>query len=121
MFKIVAIFVIIILVLILIIRYLWLKNYVLKNEINDILGKKQSLSTKYGKMSEQFMPFLKNYPYDEHNFRFIGNPIDGVQFENDKIVFIEFKTANSKLSSKQREIKDIIDKKLVFFKEFNIR
>jgi len=121
MFKIVAIFVIIILVLIIVIRYLWLKNYVLQREIKDILSQKQSLSVKYGKMSEQFMPFLKEYPFDEHDFRFIGNPIDGIQFNEDKIIFIEFKTAGSRLSQKQKEIKNLVDNKQVYFKEFNIK
>lgn len=81
---------------------------------------KRSISTKYGKMSEQFMPFLKNYPYDEHNFRFIGTPIDGVQFEDDKIVIVEFKTGKSKLSEKQRKIKELVEKKKVKFEEIRI-
>ena len=121
MFQLIVIFAIIFLVLILVIRYLWLKNYVLKAEVEDILSKKQSLSTKYGRMTEQFLPFLSQYPYNEQNFRFLGSPIDGVQFEKDKIVFVEFKAADSKLSQKQKEIRDLIEKNQVFFKEFNIK
>ncbi|MFC2143957.1 Holliday junction resolvase-like protein [Candidatus Aenigmatarchaeota archaeon] len=81
---------------------------------------KKSLSSKYGKMTEQFLPFLKEYPYNEQNFRFIGSPIDGVQFEDDKIVLVEFKTASSRLSEKQRRIKELVDKKKVEFKEVRI-
>jgi len=121
MFKLVAIFVIIVIVLILIIRYLWLKNYVLKEKISEIVSKKQSLSTKYGKMTEQFLPFLSQYPYNEQNFRFIGSPIDGVQFENDKIIFVEFKASESKLTAKQKEIKNLVENKQVYFKEFNLK
>ncbi|MFC2143308.1 Holliday junction resolvase-like protein, partial [Candidatus Aenigmatarchaeota archaeon] len=98
-----------------------------KTEKNDLIlqlehvsSRKQSLSTKYGKMTEQFMPFLEKYPYDYHNFRFIGTPIDGVQFEDDKIIFFEFKTASSKLSTKQRNIRNIIEKGNIEFKEFRI-
>jgi len=81
---------------------------------------KQSLSTKYGKMTEQFMPFLEVYPYDKNNFRFIGTPIDGIQFENDKIIFIEFKSANSKLTEKQKKIKELVKNGRVEFEEFKI-
>jgi predicted Holliday junction resolvase-like endonuclease len=92
----------------------------LKSKIRDLLSSKQSLSTKYGKMTEQFMPFLNIYPYDEQNFRFIGSPIDGIQFENDKVIFIEFKTSNSALTAKQRNIKDLIKNKKVEFEEIRM-
>jgi len=66
------------------------------------------------------MPFLRQYPYDAGNFRFIGTPIDGVQFENDKIVFVEFKTSTSQLSEKQKKIKEQIAAKKIIFEEFRI-
>lgn len=81
---------------------------------------KASLSTKYGKLSEQFMPFLKDYPFDPHRFRFLGTPIDGVQFEEDHIVFVEFKTNQSQLTTNQKKIIDNINNKRVFFKELRI-
>ena len=71
-------------------------------------------------MTEQFMPFLEQYPYNENNFRFIGTPIDGIQFEDDKIIFVEFKTADSRLTVKQKEIRDLINKGKIEFKEFRI-
>jgi len=82
---------------------------------------KQSLRVKFGKMTEQFFPFLKKYSYNPQNFRFIGSPIDGIQFEKDKVIFVEFKTGNSSLSKKQKEIKDIIGKKKVTFEEVRIK
>jgi len=82
---------------------------------------KKSLSSKYGKMSEQFMPFLSIFPYNSQNFRFLGSPVDGVQFENDKIIFMEFKSAGSGLSPRQKEIKGIIAKKQIYFEEFRIK
>ncbi|AKM82794.1 MAG: Holliday junction resolvase-like protein [Berkelbacteria bacterium GW2011_GWE1_39_12] len=96
---------------------LWRTN---KNRYNDLAFRKQSLSSRYGKMTEQFMPFLKDYPYDPCNFRFLGSPIDGVQFEEDKVIFIEFKTANSKMSDKQRNIADLIYRKKIDFEEHRI-
>lgn len=72
-------------------------------------------------MSEQFIPFLKSYPYDPQNFRFIGTPIDGVQFENDKIIFVEFKTGNSRLSKKQENVKKLLGEKKVNFEEMRMK
>ena len=89
-------------------------------KLMETMSRKQSLSTKYGKMTEQFMPFLSNYPYDENNFRFLGTPIDGVQFNDDDIVFVEFKTASSRMSPNQRNIKELIDRKRVRFEEIRM-
>ena len=72
-------------------------------------------------MTEQFLPFLKHYPYDSQNFRFIGSPIDGIQFNDDKIVFIEFKSADSRMTPKQQNIKKIISEKEVEFQEIRIQ
>ncbi len=72
-------------------------------------------------MTEQFLPFLADYPYDPQLFRFLGAPIDGIQFTDDKIVFIEFKTASSQLTSQQKRIRDLIERKQVGFKEFHIQ
>lgn len=89
--------------------------------LSDVRFQKQSLSTKYGKMSEQFMPFLDHYPYDPQYFRFLGTPIDGVQFEEDKIIFMEFKCSNSRLSQKQKNIKDLIEARRIYFEQINIK
>ena len=96
------------------------RNKVLQEKLEELAFKKQSLSSKYGKMTEQFLPFLEEYPYDPQNFRFIGSPIDGIQFEEDKIVLVEFKAANSKLTEKQGKIKDLAENKKVEFKEYRI-
>lgn len=116
-----TIIVIIFMILIAIIYFYKGKARSLEILLNELAKRKHSQSTKYGKLTEQFFPFLDRYPYNERNFRFIGSPIDGIQFEPDKIIFVEFKTANGKLSAKQREIKYLIDKKRVEFKEFRIK
>ena len=86
----------------------------------EVAFSKNSLSSKYGKMTEQFLPFLKDYPYDPQNFRFIGTPIDGIQFEDNKIIFIEFKSSNSQLSSRQKQLAELIWQKKVEFEEHRI-
>ena len=87
---------------------------------DTLMFQKSSLSSKYGKMTEQFLPFLKEYPYDPQNFRFLGSPIDGVQFEDDKIIFIEFKTASSQMSPRQKQIAELVWNKKVLFEEHRL-
>lgn len=93
----------------------------LRDELALTKFSKQSQSTKYGKLSEQFMPFLKHYPYDPQAFRFLGTPIDGVQFCDDKIVFMEFKTAGSQLSPLQKQIRQIVESGQIEWCEFALR
>lgn len=90
------------------------------HSLNDVSFRKSSLSSRYGKMTEQFMPFLKNYPYLPENFRFLGSPIDGIQFEDDKIIFVEFKTADANLSERQKKIAELVWQKRVEFKEIRL-
>ena len=77
----------------------------------------KSQRTKHGQMWEQLIPFSKDFPYDPQEFTFLGSPIDGIQFENNKIVLIEFKTGKANMTKRQRHIKKLVDKGKV---EFNL-
>lgn len=99
--------------------FFWLWRQAAERQ-NRTAFQKSSLASKYGKMTEQFMPFLKDYPFDPQNFRFIGSPIDGIQFDDDKIVFIEFKTASSRLSDKQKRIAELIAQRKFSFEEHRL-
>jgi len=81
--------------------------------------RQRSISASYGRITEQWFPLMNGYPYDSANFRFLGNPIDGVQFEEDRIVFIEFKSRKSELSSGQRRLKQLIQQGKVTWEEFH--
>ena len=83
---------------------IWLYSRAL-GRLRGLRFDKQSILTKHGKAIEQFIPFLSNYPYSKENFRFIGTPVDGIQFEDDRLVFVEFKTGQSRLSARQKKIK----------------
>jgi predicted Holliday junction resolvase-like endonuclease len=79
----------------------------------------RSSGVKHGMTMEQMLPFSKSYPYDPRGFRFIGDPVDGVQFNDDGVVFVEFKTGKARLSERQRKIREFVEKKNVFFREFS--
>ena len=81
----------------------------LYKRLKQELFRKRSLSSKYGKLTEQFLPLVDSFPWDPANFRFLGSPIDGVQFEDDRIILVEFKAANSRLSPLQGRIRDLVN------------
>ncbi len=96
-------------ILFLLLRYTRQKLAEKSVSITELDKQKRSQSIRYGKLTEQFMPFLESYPYDPHDFRFLGTPIDGVQFTEDSIILIEFKAAGSQLSQRQRTIKRMVE------------
>tara|TARA_B110000116_G_scaffold251136_1_gene245997 strand:+ start:425 stop:808 length:384 start_codon:yes stop_codon:yes gene_type:complete len=108
--EIIIICLLIFLMLIIFILRKYYKNKInqLDNLLTKIKSDKISQSTKYGQISEEFFPLEQSYPYESKNFKFLGNPIDGIQFNNDRIIIIEFKTNKSQLSQKQRHIRDLI-------------
>ena len=81
---------------------------------------RRSQSTRYGQISEQFLPLVEQYPYDPKQFRFLGSPIDGIQFEEDKVVLVEFKAAGSRLSARQRRVRDLVREGKIEFQEIRV-
>jgi hypothetical protein len=43
------------------------------------------------RVPEKYISFMERYPFSKENLRFIGEPVDAIQFEEDKILFVEFK------------------------------
>src|SRR3989344_7140457 len=107
--------------LILIIVYLLTRLSSLERALGDLQFSKASQSVKYGKMTEHFIPFTKEFPFDPTNFRFIGTPIDGIVFDEDKIIFAEFKAAGSQLSPKQKRIKELVEQRKIEWYEHRVK
>ena len=89
-----------------------------RDELEEADFRQRSLSTTYGRISEQWFPLMDRYPYDAQGFRFIGAPIDGIQFEEDRIVFCEFKANRSDLTPEQRHIRQLVQSGKVYWEEF---
>ncbi|MFL2768224.1 MAG: Holliday junction resolvase-like protein [Dehalococcoidia bacterium] len=107
--------IILIILIYLIIKYYKNKTHNLEISLAKIKSEKISQSTKYGQISEEFFPLEQSYPYNSQHFKFLGDPIDGIQFNENEIVLIEFKTNKSQLSQKQRNIRDLVKDKKVSF------
>ncbi|MCK5261465.1 MAG: endonuclease [Thermoplasmatales archaeon] len=93
----------------------------LHKKVEKFTSEKESLSTAWDKITEQYASSTEKYPYSIENFRFIGSPIDGVQFEDDQILFVEFKTDKSKLNAKQNKIKKLVKEGKVKWFEFKTK
>lgn len=108
-------------VLLIFLLLIWRKNSELSQALDALSFSKSSQSVKYGKMAEHFIPFSQKFPYSPNQFRFIGNPIDGVVFDDQKIVFVEFKTASSQLNDNQKQVKKLVEDKKVEWLEFRMQ
>jgi predicted Holliday junction resolvase-like endonuclease len=91
-----------------------------KTKYERALFHRKSSEVRLGKIGENLAPFVKAWPWDPKNFRFLGNPIDGVQFNDDEIIFIEIKTGGARLSRSQKDFRDIVRAGKVSFVTFKI-
>ncbi|MFQ5975137.1 MAG: Holliday junction resolvase-like protein [Candidatus Hydrothermarchaeales archaeon] len=92
----------------------------LKGDVKDLKSRLKSGEVRFGKSWENFLPLMKVYRtrHNPNNFRFIGSPIDGISFDDNEIVFIEIKSGKSNLSSRQKNVKMLVEQKKVRWEEF---
>lgn len=85
-----------------------------------VTSQKKSSEVRLGHIAETLAPFLDQFEFEPEECSFLGQPIDYVSFGQDEITFIEVKSGNSQLSSKQRKIRDQIKNGKVKWKEVRI-
>ena len=71
-------------------------------------GKQISERVRLGQVAENFSCFFEEFPYNRKETKALFQPVDLICFEEDEVIFIDVKTGNAKLSSKQRKIRDNI-------------
>jgi predicted Holliday junction resolvase-like endonuclease len=78
----------------------------------DAVQRSQAVTA--GKVHEQLIPYLPEFPYNPKDVRFLGSPVDLVVFDGlaegrlRRIVFLEVKTGGSGLTSRERRVRDTI-------------
>ena len=87
---------------------------------NKLLHQKKSSEVRLGKIGENLAPFTEHWPWDANDFRFLGSPIDGIQFTEDCIYIVEIKTGKSRLSILQKRCKQLVKEGKVKFVTFRI-
>jgi predicted Holliday junction resolvase-like endonuclease len=74
----------------------------------------RSLAVTTGKVYEQLVPYLPDFPFNPKDVRFLGSPVDFVVFDGlsdgyvTRIVFVEVKTGAADLSTRERRIRDAV-------------
>ncbi len=91
-----------------------------KTQYEKTLFHRKSSEVRLGKIGENLAPFIEAWPWDPKNFRFLGNPIDGIQFNKDGIVFVEIKTGGARLNRTQKDFRDLVKEGKVSFVTFKI-
>ena len=96
----------------------------LRNTRSDAIRRSRAVIG--GQVTEQLAPFLPDFPCNPGDVRFVGKPIDFVAFpgaaeghEIKEVLFIEVKTGNSKLSSREKEIRKAVEKGCVRYVVYN--
>lgn len=88
---------------------------------------KRSAHALSGKTLEKLVPFLEKFPYDAHDIRWLGDPIDLIIFDGrakedpNQIIFCEVKSGESELTKVQKKIKELVEKKKVRWEELRIK
>jgi predicted Holliday junction resolvase-like endonuclease len=92
----------------------------------ELIRQKSSQATKSGNYIETLSPLLEKFPaniFDSNtSVRFLGEPIDFISynFETPEILFIEVKSGDAGLSSRQKIVKRIVKEGLIRFIEFRM-
>jgi predicted Holliday junction resolvase-like endonuclease len=90
----------------------------------DAIQRSQAVTI--GKVSEQIVPFLPDFPFNPKDARFLGSPVDLVVFDGldegevRRVVFIEIKTGTAGLSGRERQVRDAIQARRVEWTELRV-
>jgi predicted Holliday junction resolvase-like endonuclease len=74
----------------------------------------RSLAITSGKVHEQLLPYLPEFPYNPKDVRFLGSPVDLIVFDGlaegrlRSIVFVEVKTGGSALTARERWVREVV-------------
>lgn len=91
-----------------------------KRDVRQARSRKRSQSTRYGQLTEQFAPWMETWPFDPQRFRFLGDPIDGVQFTEEAVYLVEIKAAGSRTTKDQRRLRELVEQGRIGWIEFRI-
>ena len=86
----------------------------------------RSLAVTAGKVYEQLLPYLPDFPFNPKDVRFLGSPVDFVVFDGlsdgrvTQVVFVEVKTGGAELSTRERRVRDAVRERRVEWHELRL-
>lgn len=90
----------------------------------DAVQRSQAVTA--GKVHEQLLPYLPDFPFNPKDVRFLGSPIDLVVFDGlaegrvRRIVFLEVKTGRSGLTTRERCVRDVVQAREIEWRELRV-
>src|SRR5207253_8166607 len=75
----------------------------------------RSLAVTAGKVHEQLVPYLPEFGFNPKDARFLGSPVDLVVFDGlsagdvRRVVFLEVKTGGAALTTRERQVRAVIE------------
>jgi len=107
-------------VVVVLLFFLWKARYTRAVRHDAI---QRSLAVTAGKVYEQLVPYLPDFPFNPKDVRFLGSPVDFVVFDGlsdghvTRIVFVEVKTGGAELSTRERRVRDAVQEARVEWHE----
>lgn len=86
----------------------------------------RSLAVTAGKVHEQLVPYLPEFGFNPKDARFLGSPVDLIVFDGladgdlRRVVFLEVKTGGAALTSRERQIRAVIEAREVAWAEVRL-
>lgn len=90
---------------------IWRSRYLKKIRQDSV---KQSQAVISGKVYEQLVPYLPDFPFNPKDVRFLGSPVDLVVFDGldrgalERVVFVEVKTGQAQLTQRERQLREVV-------------
>jgi predicted Holliday junction resolvase-like endonuclease len=90
---------------------LWKARYTRQIRADSVQRSRATIS---GQVHEQLLPYLPGFPFDPRDVRFLGAPVDLIVFDGlsagklERIVFVEVKTGGSTLTTRERQVRDMV-------------
>lgn len=100
---------------------LWWKARYTRAVRLDAVRRSQAVTV--GRVFEQLVPYLPEFPFNPKDARFLGSPVDFVVFDGlddgqvRRIVFVEVKTAAADLSTRERRVREAVSAGRVEWRE----
>lgn len=90
---------------------IWRSRYLKKIRQESV---RQSQAVISGKVYEQLLPYLPDFPFNPKDVRFLGSPVDLVVFDGmdrgvlERVVFVEVKTGQASLTPRERQLREVV-------------
>jgi predicted Holliday junction resolvase-like endonuclease len=77
-------------------------------DLEDAIMARRRVALAQDSTARRLAPLLARYPYDARAFRFVGSPVDGVQFDADRVVFVRFTGAGLAATPDAERVRDLV-------------